>query len=176
MILSSKSLAGQYVQVNKQGNPPANLDCSWLTYYNVLEDDTFGYTNVTIIALLSQLQVNYATLSADDLGLNWLDAIVGSLEYWRTIGESLEQGQTLACSLLLMRVVNLSWTVPLCGCSWRHWKKNGAYSHSICTWRNKLEAERTWPTFQTHFINSKNKNPTLLQLITFKLMMILQVL
>jgi hypothetical protein len=40
------------------------------TYYNVLEEDTFGYANVTILRLLNHLENNYATLTADDLELN----------------------------------------------------------------------------------------------------------
>jgi len=36
-------------------------------YYHVLEDETFGYADVTVLALLTHLETTYATLSADDL-------------------------------------------------------------------------------------------------------------
>lgn len=36
----------------------------------MLEEDTFGYANVTILRLLNHLENNNATLTADDLELN----------------------------------------------------------------------------------------------------------
>ena len=40
------------------------------TFYNVLEDETFGYADVTIIQLLNHLQTSYALLTDDDLEQN----------------------------------------------------------------------------------------------------------
>jgi hypothetical protein len=47
------------------------------TYYDVLEDDTFGYADVTIIALLTHLQTTYVV--SRQFGAQ-PDAIVGSLD------------------------------------------------------------------------------------------------
>jgi hypothetical protein len=41
-------------------------------------------------------------------------------------------------------------------------EKPGVYTHSIRTWRNKPEAERTWPSFQTHFIHGEKERLRLL--------------
>jgi hypothetical protein len=65
MILSLTS----FVQVNKAIHQQILIAVN-STYYNVLEDNTFGYADDTIIALLAHLQGHYATLSPDDLELN----------------------------------------------------------------------------------------------------------
>ena len=64
------------------------------TYYNVLKDATFGYADLTVVSLLSHLEITYATLSADDLEFNHMRLA----DAW-TPDEPLEQANVYAHSL-----------------------------------------------------------------------------
>jgi len=64
------------------------------TYYNVLKDATFGYADLTVVSLLSHLEITYATLSADDLEFNHMHLA----DAW-TPDEPLEQANVYAHSL-----------------------------------------------------------------------------
>jgi hypothetical protein len=117
-------------------------------YYQDLEDDTFGYADVAIPAIVTHLTLTYGTLTASDLENNrdqlteaWNpDDPIENL--WRNIkvtravanqgGEAISDGTTIQLTLLALG-------------------KTGVHSHAIETWFDKDEADHTWANFQLHF-------------------------
>ena len=148
----------RYVQVNEAIRQQILIAVD-STYYNVLEDDTFGYADVTIIVLLAHLQLNYATLSADDLEFNRMRLS----ETWNP-DEPLEN---LWIKVKHLRAVALAGGEPFLDSTVMRLllsalEKAGVYTHSICTWRDKPELERNWGAFQTHFIHGEKERLRLL--------------
>ena len=80
-------------------------------YYNVLEDNTFGYADVTILRLLNHLEKNYATLTAGDLELNRMRLSTT----WNDLEEPIENLWIRIKHICAVanQVVNLSLTAPL---------------------------------------------------------------
>jgi hypothetical protein len=109
-------------------------------YYKALEDDTFGYSDVTIIALLNHLSATYGTITQADLITNrdrltepWNpDEVFEKL--WEHIcsiratategGEAISDGTTIELTLVALQ-------------------KAGVYAHAITTWYDKEEADQT---------------------------------
>ena len=148
----------RYVQVNEAIRQQILIAVD-STYYDVLEDNTFGYADVTIIALLAHLQGNYATLSPDDLELNRMRLS----ETWNP-EEPLEN---LWIKVKHLRAVALAGGKPFLDSTvvrllLSALEKTGVYTHSIRTWRDKPEGERNWCAFQTHFIHGEKERLRLL--------------
>jgi hypothetical protein len=117
-------------------------------YYKVLDDDTFGYSDVTIVALLNHLSTTYGLITQADLITNcdrltepWNpDEVFEKL--WERIhniratategGEAISDGTTIELTLVVLQ-------------------KAGVYSHAITTWYDKDEDDQTWDLFQAHF-------------------------
>jgi hypothetical protein len=117
-------------------------------YYQDLEDETFGYADVRIPAIIQHLTTTYGTLTASDLEINrdrlteaWNpDDPIENL--WKTIkivraiatqgNEPISDGTTIQLTLLALG-------------------KTGVHSHAIETWYDKDDTEHTWPNFLLHF-------------------------
>jgi hypothetical protein len=117
-------------------------------YYQDLEDDTFGYADVLIPAIIQHLTTTYGTLTASDLEINrdrlteaWNpDEPIENL--WKTIkivraiamqgAEPISDGTTIQLTLLALG-------------------KTGVHSHAIETWYDKDDTDHTWPNFLLHF-------------------------
>jgi hypothetical protein len=117
-------------------------------YLQDLEDDTFGFADVTVITMLSHLDTTYGTLEASDLEANrnklsvqW-NPDAPFENFWLRIrniraiaasgGDAIPDGATVELSLVALR-------------------KAGVYEHAITSWEDKPMADQTWATFQTHF-------------------------
>jgi hypothetical protein len=117
-------------------------------YYKALEDNTFGYSDVTIVALLNHLSTTYGTITQADLITNrdrltepWNPGEVFE-KLWERIrsiratategGEAISDGTTIEFTLVALQ-------------------KAGVYSHAITTWYDKDEDDQTWDLFQAHF-------------------------
>ena len=121
------------------------------TYYNVLEDATFGYADITVLTLLAHLESTYATLSADDLELNRMRLA----DAW-TPEEPIEH--------LWIRIKHLCAIANAGGKPFSDstvmrltlsaLEQAGVYSHSIQTWRDRAELDRTWVNFCPHFMHA----------------------
>jgi hypothetical protein len=117
-------------------------------YYQDLEDETFGYADVLIPAIITHLTATYGTLTASDLETNrdklteaWnpddpMENLWKNIKVVRAIatqgGEPISDGTTIQLTLLALG-------------------KTGVLSHAIETWHDKDEADHTWPNFQLHF-------------------------
>jgi hypothetical protein len=120
--------------------------------YNIflqdLEDDLFGFANVSIIEMFDHLTTTYRTLEASDLESNrnklaiqwnpdaafetfWLR--IKNIRAVATAGAApIPDGATTELSLTALR-------------------KAGVYDHAITAWEDKPIAEQTWAIFQSHF-------------------------
>jgi hypothetical protein len=117
-------------------------------YYQDLKDDTFGYADVRIPAIITHLTTTYGTLTASDLEINqdkltqaWnpddpIENLWKNIKIVRAIatqgGEPISNGTTIQLTLLTLG-------------------KTGVHSHAIKTWYDKDGAEYTWPNFLLHF-------------------------
>jgi hypothetical protein len=117
-------------------------------YYQDLEDDTFGYADVHIPAIITHLTTTYGTLTASDLEINrdklteaWnpadpIENLWKNIKIVRAIatqgGEPISNGTTIQLTLLALG-------------------KTGVHSHAIETWYDKDDAKHTWPNFLLHF-------------------------
>jgi hypothetical protein len=117
-------------------------------YYQGLENDVFGYADVTIPALLAHLTTTYGQLTSADLETNrtklteqWNpDEPLENL--WKRIsdirgvatagGSDINDGSTIELTLEALQ-------------------KAGVYDHAITTWYDKDEIDHTWPNFMLHF-------------------------
>ena len=129
------------------------------TYYDVLEDATFGYADVTVIQLLQHLEITYATLSADDLELNRMSLAVAwtpeepMAKLWTKVkhhrevaiagNEPLTEGTVLRLTLTALELM-------------------GVYTHAIQMWRDKPTNDQTWINFQAHFTHGDKERLRLL--------------
>lgn len=113
-----------------------------------LEDDVFGFADVSIIEMFHHLTTTYGTLEASDLESNrnklaiqwnpdaafetfWLR--IKNIRAVATAGAApIPDGATIELSLTALR-------------------KAGVYDHAITAWEDKPIAEQTWAIFQTHF-------------------------
>ncbi len=113
-----------------------------------LEDDTFGFADVSIINVFAHLTTTYGTLEASDLENNrnklaiqwnpdaafetfWLH--IRNIRAVATAGAApIPDGATIELSLTALR-------------------KAGVYDHAITAWEDKPLTEQTWAIFQTHF-------------------------
>jgi hypothetical protein len=117
-------------------------------YYQALEDDDFGYADVTIPQIMLHLQTTYGTVNATDLVNNrnsMADAWTPDEPFenlWKRIptiqqiaiagAEPISDEATIELTLTALR-------------------KTGVYDHAIITWEDKEAADQTWATFQLHF-------------------------
>ena len=117
-------------------------------YYQNLEDDTFGYSDVRIPAIIAHLTTTYGTLTASDLESNqdklteaWnpddpIENLWKNIKIVRAIatqgGEPISDGTTIQLTLLALG-------------------KTSVHSHAIETWYDKDDTEHTWPNFLLHF-------------------------
>jgi hypothetical protein len=117
-------------------------------YYQDLEDDTFGYADVLIPAIINHLTTTYGTLTASDLEINrdklteaWnpddpIENLWKNIKIIRAVAtqgaEPISDGTTVQLTLLALG-------------------KTGVHSHAIETWFDKDEADHTWTNFQLHF-------------------------
>jgi hypothetical protein len=117
-------------------------------YYDVLEDDTFGYADVTIVVILLHLNTEYGVITRTDLEINrnslhtaWNpDEEFANL--WTRIktirciatdgGDAISETATMELTIEALR-------------------QAGAYSHAIQTWDDKANADQTWANFKLHF-------------------------
>jgi hypothetical protein len=117
-------------------------------YYQDLEDDTFGYADVQIPAIINHLTATYGTLTASELEINrdklteaWnpddpMENLWKNIKIIRAVAtqgsEAISDGTTIQLTLLALG-------------------KTGVHSHAIETWFDKDEADHTWANFQLHF-------------------------
>jgi hypothetical protein len=117
-------------------------------YYHDLEDDTFGYANVSIPAIIAHLTTHYGQLNAANLKLNrarlteqWspdepLEDLWKRIRVIRSVatagGNPITDGSTIELTLKALQ-------------------KAGVYDHAITTWYDKDEIDHTWPNFMLHF-------------------------
>jgi hypothetical protein len=118
-------------------------------YYQDLEDDEFGYADVTIPNLLSHLDTTYGQLNAADLETNrsklieqcWnpddpLENLWKRIRIIRSVatagGSTITDGSTIKLTLESLL-------------------KAGVYDHAITTWYDKDEIDHTWANFMLHF-------------------------
>jgi hypothetical protein len=117
-------------------------------YYQDLEDDTFGYADVLIPAIIHHLTTTYGTLTASDLEINR-----DHLTKARNPGEPIEN---LWKTIKIVRAIATQGAEPisdgttiqltLCALG-----KTGVHSHAIETWYDKDDTNHTWPNFLLHF-------------------------
>jgi hypothetical protein len=118
------------------------------TFYDVLEDETFGYADVTIITLLQHLHNEYALLTDDDLENNrkrlsepWtpdepFETLWTKIKHLRAVAHA--GGEPLTDSTVIrLTLISL--------------EQAGVYAHSIRNWRDKPETDKTWANFIPHF-------------------------
>ena len=120
------------------------------TYYNILEDATFGYADLTVVSLLSHFQISYATLSADDLEFNRMHLA----DAW-TPDEPIK---TLWVCIKHIRAIANASSEPLSNSTVMRLtlsalEQAGVYAHSLQTWRDRTSTEHTWANFCSHFIH-----------------------
>jgi hypothetical protein len=118
------------------------------TFYDVLEDDTFGYADVTIVLLLTHLVTEYGTLTRTDLELNrnrlkaaWNpdDEFANLWTRIKTVrqiatdgGDPISDNTTMELTLEALR-------------------QSGVYAHALQTWDDKADDEQTYAAFRAHF-------------------------
>jgi hypothetical protein len=124
-------------------------------FYNVLEDNIFGYADVTILQLLTHVTSEYGTLTRTDLEANrnhlkspWNpDDEFANL--WTRIksvrqiavdgGDPISDNTTMELTLEALR-------------------QAGVYAHALQTWDDKPETEQSYANFKTHFtLQEKNR-------------------
>ena len=124
------------------------------TYYNVLEDNTFGYAGVTIIAFLKHLDTTYgATLTADDIELNRAEAWTPDVTL-----ENLWVHIKHHC----LRAIATAGGEPLSDSTVMHFillalELAGVYTRCICTWHDWGDSDCNWTNFRPHFVHGDNK-------------------
>jgi hypothetical protein len=112
-------------------------------YLQNLEDDIFGYSDVTIQNILAHLntndlEANRTKLAEQAMGpgrslRKRLDPRYKRIRAVATTGANpIQDGATIELSLTAFR-------------------KAGVYDHAITTWEDKTPAEQTWQNFQAHF-------------------------
>jgi hypothetical protein len=111
-------------------------------YYQDLEDDTFGYTNATIPAILEHLTTTYGQLTAANLE-NYRAKLT---EQWNP-DDPLENLWKRICAIRGDGITNGA-TIEL---TLEALQKAGVYDHATTTWYDKDEADHTWPNFMLHF-------------------------
>jgi hypothetical protein len=117
-------------------------------YYQDLEDDEFGYADVTIPNIITHLTATYGQLTAADLESNraklteqWNpdDPIEDLWKRIRVIRSVATAGDN---------AINDGATIEL---TLEALQKAGVYDHAITTWYDKDTADHTWAIFILHF-------------------------
>jgi hypothetical protein len=117
-------------------------------YYQDLEDDDFGYADVTVPTILTHLTTTYGQLTAADLENNrsklteqWnpdepIEDLWKRIRVIRSVatagGTAITDGATIELTLDALQ-------------------KAGVYDHAITTWYDKDTDDHTWPNFILHF-------------------------
>jgi hypothetical protein len=117
-------------------------------YLQDLEDDVFGYADVTIIEILQHLRTTYGTLTANDLETNRNKLT----EPWNPD----EPFENIWKRIKIIRAVAIAGNEPLSDSvtielTLVSLDKAGVYDHAITTWHDKPEIEQTWDIFIAHF-------------------------
>jgi hypothetical protein len=117
-------------------------------YYQALEDDDFGYADVTIPAIITHLTTTYGTVNATDLvnNRNSLADAWNPDEPFKNLWKRIRNIRQVATAG--SEPISDEATVELTITSLR---KAGVYDHAITTWEDKDSTEQTWDTFQIHF-------------------------
>jgi hypothetical protein len=123
-------------------------------YYQDLEDDTSGYADVTIPAIITHLTTTYGQLTAADLEANrsklteqW-NADDPLEDLWKRI--RIIRGVAQAGGSIITDGATIELTLEAL-------QKAGVYEHAVTTWYNKDEAEHTWPNFMLHFTKDEKE-------------------
>jgi hypothetical protein len=113
-----------------------------------LEDDVFGFADVSIIDMFAHLTTTYGTLEASDLETNrnklatqW-NPDSAFENFWLRIRNIRAVANAGAAPIPDGATIELSLTSL---------RQAGVYDHAITAWEDKPIAEQTWANFQTHF-------------------------
>ena len=139
------------------------LACMSDEYYNTLSHDTYGYANVTTLAILQHLDTTYGTLTGDDLTHNTED-FAAPLDQNKPI-EALWTREKLCRNLATAggdAITDASALRTLLNIL----EQSGLYEIAIRDWRNKPDADRTYANFKPHF--NKAEKERLRQLKTIQ--------
>jgi hypothetical protein len=125
------------------------------TFYDVLEDDTFGYADVTILNLLTHIQDEYGTMTRTDLesNRNLLKAAWNPDDEFANLWTKIKTVRQIAVDG--GDPISDNTTMELTVQSLR---QAGVYGHALQTWDDKSETEQTYANFKTHFsLQEKNR-------------------
>jgi hypothetical protein len=117
-------------------------------YLQDLEDDVFGYADVTIIEILQHLRTTYGLLTANDLEVNrnQLTEPWNPDEPFENIWKQIKiiRAVAIAGNEAISDQVTIELTLMALD-------KAGVYDHAITIWHDKPDAEQTWDIFIAHF-------------------------
>ena len=121
-------------------------------YYQALEDDDFGYADVTIPQIMLHLQTTYGTVNATDL-VNNRNSMADA---W-TPDEPFEN---LWKRIRIIQQIAIAGTEPISNeatieLTLTALRKAGVYDHAIITWEDKEAIDQTWTNFELHFIKQE---------------------
>jgi hypothetical protein len=117
-------------------------------YYQALEDEYFGHSDVTVPQIMQHLQTTYGTVNATDL--------VNNRSSMSDAWNPDEPFENLWKRIRTIRQVAIAGTKPISDeatieLTLTALRKAGVYEHAIITWEDKDAATQTWAAFQLHF-------------------------
>jgi hypothetical protein len=124
-------------------------------YLNILEDDEFGYADVTPIQMLTHIQDTYGqvTNEARETNRNMLSAIWNVDGPIKDVWICIQEAQRFATSIGPDEVISDNAAI---GLTLAMFEQTGVFGSVTKKWRDKAEEEWTMEVFQAHF-NKGNK-------------------
>ena len=129
------------------------LDAIGHTYLQQLEDDVFGFSDVTPQTIMAHLETTYGTMNQEDIEKNreTLSEVWSPEDPIEDLWTRITQAQRIATrageAIPDAAVIRLTLKVL---------EDTGVFANGIDKWRDKAEADRTLVNFKTHF-NRENK-------------------
>jgi hypothetical protein len=131
------------------------LEAIDLIFYNVLEDNIFGYADVTILELLTHVTSEYGTLTRTDLEANHniLEAAWNPDDEFANLWTRIKSVRQL--SLDGGDPISDNTTMEL---TLQALRQAGVYAHALQTWDDKPAQEQSYANFKIHFpLQEKNR-------------------
>jgi hypothetical protein len=124
-------------------------------FYNVLEDNIFGYADVTILELLTHITAEYGQLTRTDLeaNRNLLKAAWNPDDEFANLWTRIKSVRQLAIDGGDPISDNTTMELTL-----QALREAGVYAHALQTWDDKPEQDQSYANFKTHFtLQEKNR-------------------